>query len=365
MKTILQTERLRLRQLEQADHAAAAAMLQDIRTMYAWERTFSEAEVTGWIERMQNNYRRYGYGYWLAVERSSGQAVGQIGLLPETIDGRRHLGVGYLLRQDCRNRGYATEGARACVDYAFRQLAANRVIADIRPENHPSRRVAERLGMRVIGEYVKQVYGKPMLHLIYEKSTPLVRVLPYDPQWQTDFRALADHLAPLLAGCPLQLEHVGSTAVPGLAAKPVIDADLILADWSRLPEVIARLQELGFRHVGDYGLPGREAFTRSLQLDFMHNLYVCRAGSQPLLNHLRFRDYLRRHPAAAGEYGDLKRQLAREFPDDIDGYCRRKSDFIAECLLNAGLDGGDVAEIRQLNLQPANSASGAGPGETR
>ena len=107
--------------------------------MYAWEHAFSEEEVRQWLARMLFRYRKYGCGYWLAVERNSGEAVGQIGLIPEEIEGRSHLGVGWMLRREFQHRGYATEGARASLACAFERLGAERVIAVIRPENSASR----------------------------------------------------------------------------------------------------------------------------------------------------------------------------------------------------------------------------------
>ena len=97
--------------------------------------------------------------------------IGMLGLLMEELDGERKLGLGYLLRRDCWGMGYATEGAQALLDEAFYKRNASEVIAEIRPENIPSRRVAERLGMRAEGELVKYYRGKDMPHLIYVKRS--------------------------------------------------------------------------------------------------------------------------------------------------------------------------------------------------
>ena len=204
---------------------------------------------------------------------------------------------------------------------------------------------------------VKQVYGKAMPHRIYLKRTPLITVEPYNPKWPERFNRLKELLAPVLNDFDCRLEHVGSTSVPGLAAKPVIDADLILNAPERLGELKARLEPLGFGSRGDLGLPGREMFTESLRLDFPHNFYVCLPGAAPLRNHLELRDYLRSHPEAARRYGELKRELAARFPDDVDAYCASKSDLIAGFLGDIGFDRAEVEQIRAANLAFAPSVT--------
>ena len=164
---VIETERLVLRELTEADFEAAREILGDARVMYAWEHGFSDAETRAWIAENIARYRRDGFSYLAAVERAGGELAGFIGPLVETVDGERRIGVGYILGGKFWGRGYATEGAAACVDYAFDQLGADEVIAEIRPENSASRRVAERLGMTARESFVKIYKGKEMPHLIY------------------------------------------------------------------------------------------------------------------------------------------------------------------------------------------------------
>ena len=187
------------------------------------------------------------------------------------------------------------------------------------------------------GEYNKTVDDKIMPHRLYYLRTPLVTVTDYDPHWPEQFELLRKHLRPLLEKFNCRLEHVGSTAVPGLAAKPVIDADCILSDGSQWPAVREALERFGFFHRGDGGLKGREMFTETLALPFRHNFYVCLPESLHLANHLKLRDYLRETPEAAHHYGALKRRLAERFPDDVDSYCAGKSGLLAEFLQAAGM----------------------------
>ena len=168
------------------------------------------------------------------------------------------------------------------------------------------------------------------------EPSPAVEVVEHDPAWATRFEAIRARLAPALAGIAVAIEHVGSTAVPGLAAKPVIDIDVVVADAAAIPGAIRRLAELGYTHLGDLGVRDREAFRRPPGTE-RHNLYVCIAGGEGLRNHLALRDHLLGDPDAVRAYGDLKRGLARESPD-IDTYVVGKTELIVSLLRAAGID---------------------------
>ncbi len=147
----------------------------------------------------------------------------------------------------------------------------------------------------------------------------------------------------------MSVEHVGSTAVPGLAAKPIIDMDVVVASSDKLPEAIERLASLGYVHRGNLGIDGREAFDSPRGLP-AHHLYVCLRESAALANHLALRDFLRHDSVAVAEYGRIKRQLAERFPNDIDGYVAGKTDFILTVLRGAGFPETVLRAIRDANL---------------
>lgn len=159
----------------------------------------------------------------------------------------------------------------------------------------------------------------------------------YDPGWPDQFETLRAKIAFALGEIAPAIEHVGSTAVPGLAAKPIIDIDVVLRSFADLPQVISKLAALGYEHQGDLGVPGREAF-RAPTHDIPHHLYVCDPSGQEYKRHLAFRDYLRLHPEDARAYARLKRQLAETFAGDREAYTQAKSDFIAGILRRASHD---------------------------
>ncbi len=163
--------------------------------------------------------------------------------------------------------------------------------------------------------------------------TKHVVVVPYDDRWPGAFREIRAELAAALGDAALAIEHVGSTAVPGLAAKPVIDIDVVIASTADFPSVRTRLEGIGYRHEGDLGIPGREAFKYEDKRHLMkHHLYVCTADAAELKRHLAFRDHLRTHPDDRDAYGAVKRLAALRHPDDIDGYMDEKADIIKTIL---------------------------------
>jgi GrpB-like predicted nucleotidyltransferase (UPF0157 family) len=161
-----------------------------------------------------------------------------------------------------------------------------------------------------------------------------VVVVDYDPDWPQRFSFFRGRITVALRGLAAAVEHVGSTAVVGLAAKPIIDMDVLLESTDALPEAIERLANLGYTHQGDLGIPEREAFLAPAK-DFPHHLYVCPPHSREFERHLALRDYLRSHSKEAKAYGDLKQALAQKFAHDRAGYIAGKEAFVRELLRRA------------------------------
>jgi GrpB-like predicted nucleotidyltransferase (UPF0157 family) len=161
-------------------------------------------------------------------------------------------------------------------------------------------------------------------------------VVDYDPAWPEVFQQLLSKVWPLVSDFALSVEHVGSTAVPGLAAKPIIDLSIVVSSEAEVQLAIERLATIGYVHRGNLGVEGREAFQSPAESP-AHHLYVCPHGSPGLQNHLAVRDYLRLHRETAQAYGELKKRLAREFPHDIESYIDGKTDFLLDVLQRAGL----------------------------
>ena len=169
-------------------------------------------------------------------------------------------------------------------------------------------------------------------------KTSRVTVLPYDKAWKSAFEAIKAEVEAALGELAVAVEHVGSTSVEGMSAKPCIDLDVVIADYGVFPEAVARLADVGYVHEGNLGIEGREAFDYAAKPHLCkHHLYVCPMDSPELRRHVVFRDYLRAHPEAAAAYSAVKEEAARLYPDDIDGYVAHKEGIIAELYQACGL----------------------------
>lgn len=152
---ILETDRLRLRELTASDLDFVAEMLGDADVMRFYPKRLDRDSSLAWIERQQMRYARDGHGLWLVLERDTGQPIGQVGLVMQDVTRMprpRYAEVGYLLHRPFWHRGFATEAAAATRDYAFHERGYDQVISLIRSVNEPSQAVARRLGMAIVGE---------------------------------------------------------------------------------------------------------------------------------------------------------------------------------------------------------------------
>jgi GrpB-like predicted nucleotidyltransferase (UPF0157 family) len=164
-------------------------------------------------------------------------------------------------------------------------------------------------------------------------SDPII-IEDYDPRWPEQFEVLRSRISQSLGTLAAAIEHVGSTAVPGLAAKPIIDIDVLLHSAADLPEAIARLAILGYQHQGDLGVAGREAF-RAPSNDVPHHLYVHRPQSREYARHITFRNHMRANPEDARAYERLKHALALQYRDNREAYSLAKTEFVEAILLRA------------------------------
>ena len=169
MKTILETERLYLREFLDTDYTDLCEILQDKAVMYAYEHPYSDEEVEDWYNRLIiGHYNKYGYGLWAVIHKTTNDILGQCGLTIQTLNGKEYLEIGYLFKKKYWHNGYATEAALGCKKYAFEIVKAEKVYSVIRDNNIPSQNVAKRIGMEKTDEIIKHYRNKDMLHYIFE-----------------------------------------------------------------------------------------------------------------------------------------------------------------------------------------------------
>ncbi len=175
----------------------------------------------------------------------------------------------------------------------------------------------------------------------------MLHVAEYNLAWPQQFTELHDRLWRSLNKVALAIEHVGSTSVPALAAKPTIDIDVVIRARTDLQAAVVLLAGLGYSHRGDLGIDDREAFGAPAG-EPRHHLYVCSSSSLALRNHLTVRDHLRTHPADVAAYAALKTQLAATCTE-IDEYTRMKTAFLLEILAKYGFSSNELEAIRRNN----------------
>ena len=169
-------------------------------------------------------------------------------------------------------------------------------------------------------------------------KTKKVIVLPYDAAWESAFEAIRAEIQTALGDLMLGIEHVGSTSVKGMSAKPCIDIDVVIRDYSVFDAVVQKLDAIGYIHEGDLGIKDREAFKYADKPHLMtHHLYVCPRDSEELHRHIVFRNFLRENPEAVKKYSRVKETAAQLFPDSIDQYIEYKSPCIEELYKECGL----------------------------
>lgn len=167
--------------------------------------------------------------------------------------------------------------------------------------------------------------------------TKRVVVEKWNPQWKYEYEKIVASLGKDIIYNSIKIEHVGSTSVEGLSAKPVIDLDIVI-EKDKFAIIKELLNKKGYEYEGDLGIEGREAFSYSGKEELMtHHLYVCPKDSKELFKHITFRNFLKNNPALAAEYSKVKEQAAVLYTDDIDKYMEFKSEIIEKIYKRCGL----------------------------
>lgn len=158
-----------------------------------------------------------------------------------------------------------------------------------------------------------------------------VEVVPHDPKWREAFEVESKRVTDALGENVVAIHHIGSTAIPGIYAKPIIDLLVEVKDIVKVDGPSSSMESLGYEVMGEFGIPGRRYFRKNSQEGVRtHHIHTFKVGSEQVERHLAFRDYIITHPEDTQRYSELKRRLAREYPTDIDGYMNGKDGFIRE-----------------------------------
>lgn len=156
----------------------------------------------------------------------------------------------------------------------------------------------------------------------------IIKVVDYNHNWSSDYQQEERSIREILQDEWVNSFHIGSTSVPGLKAKPIIDILLVVNDIYKLDSFSKQFQEIGYEVMGEFGIAGRRYFRKGGD-HRTHQIHAFQYNNmEEIERHLAFRDYLREHPEVRRQYGELKSQLAKQYSNDIDGYCNGKDDFV-------------------------------------
>ncbi len=169
-----------------------------------------------------------------------------------------------------------------------------------------------------------------MRHNNDHKMGRKVVVIPHDPSWTEQYKQEAARLTAVFEPILLDIQHIGSTAIPGILAKPIIDIIIVVTEIAAVAPLMVAMENLDYHSKGEYGIPGRHYFYKGSAEHHTHHVHVYGASNSEIARHLDFRDFLRQHPAKARAYGQLKAQLAQQFFTDPLAYTQNKTAFIQE-----------------------------------
>lgn len=173
--------------------------------------------------------------------------------------------------------------------------------------------------------------------------TRIIEVVPYQNEWPSMFEAEAKLIKEALGDNCITIHHIGSTAVPGLAAKPVIDLLPVVKNILQVDQSTAAMQQLGYEARGESGMLFRRYFPKGGDLR-THNVHAYEEGNPEIERYVKFRDWMIAHPEDREAYGKLKKELALKYPHDILGYCMGKDEFVASIDAKTGFEGGRVVQ---------------------
>jgi GrpB-like predicted nucleotidyltransferase (UPF0157 family)/uncharacterized protein YciI len=165
---------------------------------------------------------------------------------------------------------------------------------------------------------------------IREPEREEIELLPYTPQWKEVFSREAEVLRRILGSNVDAVHHIGSTSIPGIVAKPIVDILCVVKDIEAVDQVNREMEASGYEVKGEYGIAGRRFFVKRNKGKRIFNVHMFQKGHQDIDRHLIFREYLKAHPEEAAQYSDLKKQLVKNSSTDIEKYCWGKDEFVKD-----------------------------------
>lgn len=337
MIIFLETKRLILKPPEQSDLDNLLALRSEPEVMqYVGDGNIQTLEqVQEVLDTIIEYQKKHGFGFCSVYEKETGNFVGQAGLFHVGFDEKQQeIEVGYRLQKKFWGKGYATELTKAIIKWGFEHLPNMYLIGLTHPENKRSQHVLEKAGMIYTGK-VTYHDANVFCYKIYKSD--LIELVPYNTAWT---KLAAQEIQMLNEKLPKQhiidIQHVGSTAIPGIPSKPIIDIQIAVDSLLAIKEkMIAALETQQYVYWRDNPDTERLFFVKGMPPfgeKRTHHIHVYEPTSKHWLEKIAFRDYLIAHPEVAKKYADLKINLAREYTYDREQYTQAKTIFIHDVL---------------------------------
>lgn len=297
-----------------------------------------------------NQWRDNGCGLWMFYLKSTYEWIGRGGIRRIHLDGQDEIEIAFAIMPEFWHCGYATEMTQACIEIAFEVLRLKNVICFTLPTNKASRRVMEKSGFQYERDLVINDDDIDYPHVLYRIKNPRkAEVVSYNSCWPDLFTQEAEQIQDALGALINQIHHIGSTAIPNMPAKPIIDMLLECNDITEMENIKNKFQLLGYLYFSRQVVPHRSYFTRKYRDDIGFHLHFYERGDPQVKLHVSFRDYLIAHPEDAQAYAKLKLQLAEQFKDDMSKFVAGKDSFVQQIDIKA-----KIWNNREKDFLPSN-----------
>lgn len=326
-----ETDRLIAKQLTPHDLDKFILMHNNHQVMSTLGGLRSDAKSKENLEWNLNQWADNGFGLWMFYLKENNEWVGRGGLRRIRIGDQEEIELAYALMPTFWKLGLATEIAQACIEIAFEVLRFNTIVCYTLRTNKLSQRVMEKVGFNYERDLMVTFEGADYPHVLYRmKNYRTAEVVPYHPQWAHLFELEAQEIKAALGSALREIHHIGSTAIPNMIAKPIIDILIECEDVSDIETIKNNLYPLGYLYLSRQVIPHRSFFTRKVLDTISYHIHIYERGDPQVKRHVDFRDYLITHPEDAKKYAQLKEMLSVKYREDISRYVIGKDALIKE-----------------------------------
>jgi len=324
-----ETERLFAIKLSTADLDKFNIMHTDPRVMETLGGVRSLEKTQKDLEWNLNQWNTNGFGLWIFYLKETNEWIGRGSIRRINLNGSEEIEIGYVLMPSFWNQGYATEITKACIEISFEVLRLNNIICVTLTTNKPSQRVMEKSGFQYEKNIAINYDGVDYPHVLYRmKNYRKAEIVPYDNNWPDLFKQEAKQIQKILGPSLKKIHHIGSTAIPNMPEKPIIDMLLECDNINDIEEIKMQLQPLGYLYFSRQVIPYRSFFTRKHTDEIRFHLHLYERGDPQIKRHINFRDYMIAHVKDAETYATLKLRLAEQFKEDINNYVIGKDKLV-------------------------------------